>query len=66
VGLKALLDRVGRDERGASLIEYALLVGLVTVSVLALMIDFASWAHGHQLPLRWPSLAAHARIVAAG
>jgi len=46
VGLKALLDRVGRDERGASLIEYALLVGLVTVSVLALMIDFASWAHG--------------------
>ena len=46
VGLKALLDRVGRDERGASLVEYALLVGLVTISVLALMIDFASWAHG--------------------
>ena len=46
VGLKALLDRLGRDERGASLIEYALLVGLVTVSVLVLIIDFASWVHG--------------------
>lgn len=46
MGLKALLDRLGRDERGASLMEYALLVGLVTVSVLVLIIDFASWAHG--------------------
>ena len=46
VGLKALRNRLARDERGASLVEYALLVGLVTVSVLALLIDFASWATG--------------------
>ena len=46
MGLKALRDRLGRDERGVSLIEYALLVGLVTLSVLVLIIDFTSWANG--------------------
>jgi len=38
--------RLWRDERGASLIEYALLVGLVTLIVLGFIIAIGSWVNG--------------------
>jgi pilus assembly protein Flp/PilA len=34
------------DERGASLIEYALLVGLITLILLGLIIAVGGWANG--------------------
>jgi Flp pilus assembly pilin Flp len=38
--------RLWRDERGASLIEYALLIGLVTLTVLGCIIAVGGWANG--------------------
>ena len=43
-GLTALRNRLWRDQRGAALIEYALLIGLVTLTVLPLIIAVGSWA----------------------
>ncbi|WP_403022562.1 Flp family type IVb pilin [Salinibacterium sp. GXW1014] len=37
-------DRLGRDERGASAVEYAILIGVIVVVVAA-----ALWAFGDQL-----------------
>ena len=39
-------NHLWRDRRGASLIEYALLISLVTLAVLGLVIAVGSWASG--------------------
>jgi Flp pilus assembly pilin Flp len=46
VRLRAWQEQLWRDQRGVSLIEYALLVSLVTSSVLMIIINFTSWANG--------------------
>ena len=33
-----LLKQLGRDEEGASLVEYSILIGLVTAAVIALIV----------------------------
>jgi len=38
--------RLWRDRRGAALIEYALLIGLITLTVLGAVIATGSWARG--------------------
>ena len=38
--------RLWRDRRGAALIEYTLLIGLVTLTVLGAAIATGNWAHG--------------------
>ena len=45
-GYKILIKRFWRDERGASLIEYALLIGLVTLMALGFIIAVGSWVNG--------------------
>ncbi len=35
--------RLRKDEEGATLIEYSLLIGLLTVAVIALVISVGSW-----------------------
>ena len=41
-----MAQRLWRDRRGAALIEYALLIGLVTLTVLGAVVATGSWAHG--------------------
>jgi len=38
--------RLWREQRGAALIDYALLIGLITLTVLGAVIAIGSWAHG--------------------
>ena len=44
--MRVMARRLWRDRRGAALIEYALLIGLVTLTVLGAVIAAGSWAHG--------------------
>jgi Flp pilus assembly pilin Flp len=44
--VRVIARRLWRDRRGAALIEYALLIGLVTLTVLGAVIATGSWAHG--------------------
>jgi pilus assembly protein Flp/PilA len=44
--VRVLPRRLWRDRSGAALIEYALLIGLVTLTVLGAVIATGSWAHG--------------------
>jgi Flp pilus assembly pilin Flp len=44
--VRMIAQHLWRDRRGAALIEYALLVGLVTLTVLGAVISTGSWAHG--------------------
>ena len=38
--------RLWREQRGAALIDYALLIGLITLTVLGAVIAIGSWANG--------------------
>ena len=38
--------RLWRNRRGAALIEYTLLIGLITLTVLGAVIAAGSWANG--------------------
>jgi Flp pilus assembly pilin Flp len=38
--------RLWREQRGAALIDYALLIGLITLTVLGAVSATGSWAHG--------------------
>jgi pilus assembly protein Flp/PilA len=38
-----LLSRLGKDEDGASMVEYSVLVGLITVGVIALVVRVGAW-----------------------
>ena len=46
VGFERLANRIWRNRHGASLIEYALLIGLVTLIVLGFIIAVGSWVNG--------------------
>ena len=39
------LDLFKKDEEGASLIEYSLLIGLITVLVIGLVISMGTWVN---------------------
>ena len=43
VGLKKLLTRLWRDERGAALTEYTLLIGIIVVGVIGLVALVVGW-----------------------
>jgi pilus assembly protein Flp/PilA len=38
-----LLKRLGKDEDGAALVEYSVLIGIITVAVIALVISVGDW-----------------------
>jgi pilus assembly protein Flp/PilA len=44
--VRVIAWRLWRDRRGASLIDYTLLIGLITLTVLGAVIAIGSWANG--------------------
>ena len=53
-----LLRRLGKDEDGASLIEYTVLVGILLIAVIATIGTVGTWING-----QWSSLC---RALSAG
>ena len=47
-----LLRRLGKDEDGASLIEYTVLVGILLIAVIATIGTVGTWING-----QWTNLA---------
>ncbi len=41
--LRAYIRQIGRDERGAALIEYTVLIGLITGAVMVLVLAVGDW-----------------------
>ena len=41
--LISLFRRLSKDESGASLIEYSILIGLITVAVIAIITGVGGW-----------------------
>jgi pilus assembly protein Flp/PilA len=41
--LETLKNRLVRDEEGAALIEYSVLIGLITVAAIAAIVTVGSW-----------------------
>jgi pilus assembly protein Flp/PilA len=48
---KDLLVRLGRDEEGAAMIEYSILIGLIAATVITAVVAVGVWING-----RWQSL----------
>jgi pilus assembly protein Flp/PilA len=48
---KATAVRLWKDESGASLLEYSILIGLITAAVIGTIGDVGSWVSG-----KWTSL----------
>jgi len=49
--IKALLGQLVRDERGAALIEYSILIGLIAAAVITSVVAVSLWITG-----RWAAL----------
>jgi len=49
----SLIRKLGRDEDGAALIEYTVLLGIMLVAVIASIIFVGGWVQG-----RWTALSA--------
>ena len=49
--VKDVAVRLWKDERGASLLEYSILIGLITVGVVATVTNVGNWISG-----RWTAL----------
>ena len=45
-GRKDLVHRLAKDEHGAALIEYTVVLGLLIVAVLAAVIAVGNWVNG--------------------
>lgn len=52
--LKNLKERLERDENGAALVEYSILIGLITVAVIASILSVKTWVSG-----AWSALVTH-------
>ena len=50
---RSLIQKLRQDEEGASLIEYTVLVGIVTVAVIATIVLVGGWITG-----QWTALNA--------
>ena len=46
-----LVRRLGKDQTGAALIEYTVLLGILVVAVIALIIAVGTWVNG-----KWSAL----------
>ena len=49
--ISKLVRRLGKDEDGAALIEYTVLLGILVVAVIALIIAVGNWVNG-----KWSAL----------
>jgi pilus assembly protein Flp/PilA len=45
-GTKNLVRRLAKDEHGAALLEYTVLIGLLIAAVLATIIGVGGWVNG--------------------
>jgi pilus assembly protein Flp/PilA len=45
-GTKNLVRRLAKDEHGAALIEYTVIIGILIVAVLGLVIAVGNWVNG--------------------
>jgi pilus assembly protein Flp/PilA len=52
--IKGTAVALWQDERGASLLEYSILIGLITAGVVALVGGVGTWIH-----TRWVNLTAN-------
>jgi pilus assembly protein Flp/PilA len=52
--LEQLKDRLNRDESGAALVEYSVLIGLITVGAIASIVLVKDWVAG-----AWAALVTH-------
>ena len=50
--LKRVLDRFEKDEDGAALIEYTVLLGIMLVGVIAIIVFVGGWVSG-----QWSALS---------
>jgi pilus assembly protein Flp/PilA len=46
LGTKNLVRRLAKDEQGAALLEYTVLIGLLIAAVLATIIGVGGWVNG--------------------
>ena len=53
-GLKPVLNRFKKDEDGAALIEYTVLLGILLVAVIAVIVAVGGWISGE-----WSALNTH-------
>ena len=44
--MRTLVNRFVRDDQGQDLIEYAILIGLITVGVVAIVAAIGTWVQG--------------------
>ena len=51
--IKRTARRFAKDEKGAALIEYSILIGIITAGVIVLVIAVGAWVTG-----KWASLNA--------
>ncbi|TSE07574.1 Flp family type IVb pilin [Mesorhizobium intechi] len=49
--MKKLLEQFRADENGAAMVEYTVLLGIITVAVIATVVLVGTWISG-----RWTSL----------
>jgi len=42
---RAFIRKIGKDERGVALIEYSLLIGLVTGAVITIILAVGNWTN---------------------
>lgn len=59
--MRKLLAKFAREEDGAAMIEYTVLLGIITVAVIATIIAVGTWVTGE-----WNDLAGELGIAAGG
>ena len=61
VRIKSAAVRLWADERGASLLEYSILIGLITAGVVTTILGVGSWVSG-----KWNTLSTNLGITTGG
>jgi pilus assembly protein Flp/PilA len=56
-----LLKKLSRDEEGASLVEYTVLLGIITIAVIATIIQVGGWVSAN-----WSDLCTKLDATAVG
>ena len=46
LAVKGFVGKFVKDEKGAALIEYSVLIGIITATVIGLVIAVGSWVNG--------------------
>ena len=51
LAVKRFVRKFVKDEKGAALIEYSVLIGIITATVIALVISVGGWVNGQWVTL---------------